>query len=157
MKVIEFDITDQNGKKHKIADYKGKKLILYFYPKDLTPGCTAESCNLRDSYDDLLEKGLDVIGVSPDSEISHKKFIDKYKLPFRLISDPEKKQIYDQHGHAGVDGRYSTEDIFQGAQGGGFDSIFESIFGRGGGGFGGGGGFSGGGGSFGGGGASGSW
>jgi len=87
----QFKGVDQNGDPISLNDYKGKKVILYFYPKDNTPGCTAEACNLRDNYSDLLEKGLDVIGVSPDSEKSHQKFIEKHELPFRLISDPEKE------------------------------------------------------------------
>ncbi|HSH52054.1 MAG TPA: thioredoxin-dependent thiol peroxidase [Bacteroidales bacterium] len=86
-----FKGVDQNGEKITLDQYKGKKLVLYFYPKDNTPGCTSEACNLRDNYSDFLNKGMDVIGVSPDDEISHQKFIDKYDLPFRLISDPDKK------------------------------------------------------------------
>lgn len=83
--------VDQHGKTVSLEEYKGKKVILYFYPKDSTPGCTAEACNLRDNYDDLRSKGFDVIGVSPDSEKSHLKFIDKYQLPFRLIADTDTK------------------------------------------------------------------
>lgn len=86
----EISGVDQGGKPVSLKDYKGKKVLLYFYPKDSTPGCTAEACNLRDNYDDLLSKGYDVIGVSPDSEKSHLKFIDKYQLPFRLIADVDK-------------------------------------------------------------------
>ncbi|MFP4024512.1 MAG: thioredoxin-dependent thiol peroxidase [Thiohalospira sp.] len=86
-----FKGIDQNGEEISLDQYQGKKVVLYFYPKDNTPGCTAEACNLRDNYSDFLNKGMDVIGVSPDSEISHQKFIDKHELPFRLISDPEKK------------------------------------------------------------------
>lgn len=86
-----FSGIDQNGELISLDMYKGKKIILYFYPKDNTPGCTDEACNLRDNYNDLLEKGLDVIGVSPDSEVSHTKFIEKHNLPFKLISDPDKK------------------------------------------------------------------
>lgn len=86
-----FKGIDQKGEEINLDQYKGKKLVLYFYPKDNTPGCTSEACNLRDNYSDFLNKGMDVIGVSPDDEISHQKFIDKHDLPFRLISDPEKK------------------------------------------------------------------
>ncbi|HAF29631.1 MAG TPA: thioredoxin-dependent thiol peroxidase [Bacteroidales bacterium] len=89
-KAPNFSGIDQNGESLSLDMYKGKKVILYFYPKDNTPGCTDEACNLRDNYQDLLKKGLDVIGVSPDSAASHKKFIEKFDLPFRLISDPEK-------------------------------------------------------------------
>jgi peroxiredoxin Q/BCP len=89
-KAPRFKGLDQNGNTISLEDYKGKKVILYFYPKDNTPGCTNEACDLRDNYNDLLTKGMEVIGVSPDSEKSHQKFIGKYDLPFRLISDPEK-------------------------------------------------------------------
>ncbi|MBT8196318.1 MAG: thioredoxin-dependent thiol peroxidase [Bacteroidia bacterium] len=83
--------VDENGNKVKLSDYKGKKLILYFYPKDNTPGCTAESCNLRDNFSMLKKKGFGIVGVSPDSEKSHLKFIDKFDLPFTLIADTEKE------------------------------------------------------------------
>ncbi len=83
----DFNAKDQDGNPVSLSDFKGKKLILYFYPKDNTPGCTAEACSLRDGYDELKDLGLEVIGVSPDSEKSHKSFINKYALPFRLIAD----------------------------------------------------------------------
>lgn len=86
-KAPEFVSVDQNGKQIKLSEYKGKSVILYFYPKDNTPGCTAEACSLRDGYEKLTNLGFDVIGVSPDSEKSHQNFIKKYELPFRLISD----------------------------------------------------------------------
>jgi len=85
----DFSGKDQDGKIIRLADYKGKKVILYFYPKDDTPGCTAEACNLRDNYESLLSKGFSIIGVSPDNEKSHTKFRTKYALPFSLIADPE--------------------------------------------------------------------
>jgi thioredoxin-dependent peroxiredoxin len=90
-KAPELNAPDQNGNIIKLSNYKGSKVVLYFYPKDDTPGCTAEACNLRDNYNLLLKKGFIVIGVSADNEKSHKKFIEKYKLPFPLISDTEKK------------------------------------------------------------------
>jgi peroxiredoxin Q/BCP len=86
-----FEGTDQSGVSIKLTDYKGKKLVLYFYPKDNTPGCTKEACNLRDNYQNLLNKGFAVIGVSADSVNSHQKFADKFNLPFPLISDPDKE------------------------------------------------------------------
>lgn len=86
-----FKAKNQDGKEIKLSDFKGKKVILYFYPKDNTPGCTAEACNLRDNYDALLEKGFEVIGVSPDNEKSHTNFISKYSLPFNLIADTDKE------------------------------------------------------------------
>ncbi len=90
-----IDSVDQQGKKITLEEYRGKKLVLYFYPKDNTPGCTAESCDLRDNYDQFLEQGFEVIGVSADSEKSHQNFVAKYQLPFRLISDTEKKVLQD--------------------------------------------------------------
>ena len=80
-------------KKSAWPKYKGKKVILYFYPKDNTPGCTDEACSLRDGYPDILKSGFDVIGVSADSSKSHKGFIEKHKLPFRLIADEDQKVI----------------------------------------------------------------
>lgn len=89
----QINAPDQDGKFINLAEYKGKKVILYFYPKDDTPGCTAEACNLRDNYSELLKKGFAIIGVSADDEKSHKKFIDKFDLPFPLISDTDKNVI----------------------------------------------------------------
>ena len=86
-----FEGKDQNGKTIKLSDYLGKKVILYFYPKDNTPGCTAEACNLRDNNTELLSRGFAIIGVSPDNEKSHQGFASKLSLPFPLIADPEKK------------------------------------------------------------------
>ena len=86
-----FEAVDQDGNPISLKDFAGKKLILYFYPKDDTPGCTAEACNLRDNYDILLKKGFKIVGVSADDDRSHKKFITKYVLPFPLIPDKEKK------------------------------------------------------------------
>ena len=88
-----FSGNDQNGEKIKFSDYSDKKLILFFYPKDNTPGCTKEACNLRDNYELLLDKGFSIIGVSADDEARHKKFIDKFNLPFPLIADVDKKII----------------------------------------------------------------
>lgn len=88
-----IDGVDQDGKKITLGDYSGKKLVLYFYPKDNTPGCTAESCDLRDNYQQFLDAGMDVVGVSADSEKSHRNFIEKHSLPFRLISDPDRKVL----------------------------------------------------------------
>ncbi len=90
-KAPAINAKDQSGNSISLNDYAGKKLVLYFYPKDDTPGCTAEACNLRDNYDSLLNAGFDVIGVSSDNEKSHQKFITKYSLPFRLISDTDQK------------------------------------------------------------------
>jgi thioredoxin-dependent peroxiredoxin len=94
-KAPSFEGIDQRGNKINFSDYKGKKIILYFYPKDNTPGCTAEACNLRDNHELLLKKGFSVIGVSPDSEKSHLNFAGKYSLPFPLIADASKKILND--------------------------------------------------------------
>ena len=83
--------VNQDGKEINLADYAGKKVVLYFYPKDNTPGCTAEACSLRDGYDDLRKAGYEVLGVSTDSSTSHQKFIAKQNLPFDLIADTDKK------------------------------------------------------------------
>ena len=88
-KAPDFKGTDQNGNPIALKDFKGKKVILYFYPKDDTPGCTAQACNLRDNYQSLIAAGYQVIGVSKDSVKSHKKFETKYVLPFPLIADEE--------------------------------------------------------------------
>jgi peroxiredoxin Q/BCP len=94
-KAPDFTMKNQEGKEYSLKDYKGKKVVLYFYPKDDTPGCTAESCNLRDNYSSLKKKGYEVIGVSVDSEKSHKKFATKFDLPFNLLADTEKKMVND--------------------------------------------------------------
>ena len=95
MKAPGFEGIDQNGKPIKLRDFMGKKVVLYFYPKDDTPTCTTEACNLRDNWSLFLKKGLVVIGVSPDNEKSHKRFISKYDLPFPLIADTSKKILHD--------------------------------------------------------------
>lgn len=89
-KAPDFTVNDQDGNPVKLSSLKGKKVVLYFYPKDMTPGCTAEACNLRDNYRSMLKQGYEVLGVSTDSEKSHKKFIEKEKLPFRLLADTDK-------------------------------------------------------------------
>ena len=93
----DFSGINQNGATVSLATFKGKKLILYFYPKDDTPGCTAESCNLNDNYDYWISKGYEVVGVSPDSEASHAKFAKKYGLKFNLIADTG-KEILESYG-----------------------------------------------------------
>ena len=85
----DFTVKDQNGEEVKLADLRGQKVALYFYPKDDTPGCTKEACSFRDNYSTLNEKGIKVLGVSPDSEKSHQKFISKYDLPFTLLADTD--------------------------------------------------------------------
>ena len=88
-----FEAKDQDGNRIKLEDYKGKKVVIYFYPKDDTPGCTAQACNIRDNYDAILKEGITILGVSGDGEKMHQKFITKYELPFTLIADEEKEVI----------------------------------------------------------------
>ena len=92
-KMPDFEVVDQDGKTVKSQDLLGKKTIIYFYPKDNTSGCTAEACNLRDNYEAMIAKGYNVIGVSKDSATSHKKFAEKYQLPFTLLADTSTEMI----------------------------------------------------------------
>jgi peroxiredoxin Q/BCP len=96
-KAPAFTGKDQNGKKISLADYKGKKLVLYFYPEDDTPTCTIQACNLRDNYSLLKREGFVVLGISPDDEKKHKKFEIKFDLPFTLVADPD-HAIIDKYG-----------------------------------------------------------
>ncbi len=99
-KAPDFSGKDQDGKLISLKDFKGKKLVIYFYPKDDTPGCTAQACNIRDNYAVLKKNGYAIIGISADDEKKHKKFIEKYNLPFQLIADIDKTIIrsYDVWG-----------------------------------------------------------
>ncbi|WP_439185498.1 thioredoxin-dependent thiol peroxidase [Carboxylicivirga taeanensis] len=103
-----FKGINQDEKEISLHDFSGKKVILYFYPKDNTPGCTAESCNLSENYDELTSKGFEVIGVSPDSIASHKRFIAKHNLRFNLIADTE-KEILQQYDAWGLKKMYGKE------------------------------------------------
>jgi peroxiredoxin Q/BCP len=89
----KFSAPDQDGNMVSLDQFKGKKLVVYFYPKDNTPGCTAEACDLRDNYEKFLSQGYEILGVSADSQKSHQNFIGKYNLPFRLLSDVDKKML----------------------------------------------------------------
>lgn len=106
MKAPNFSLPDQNGKTHSLSDYRGKKVILYFYPKDMTSGCTSQACSFRDMYPQFLEKGAVILGVSKDSVESHKRFEESHGLPFTLLSDTELEVIssYDVL-KAGKDGK----------------------------------------------------
>ena len=95
-----FSLKDADGNKVSLADFKGKDVVVYFYPKDDTPGCTKEACGFRDSWSELKKKGVIVIGISPDDEASHRKFIDKYQLPFLLLCDPDRK-VMEKYGAYG--------------------------------------------------------
>jgi len=112
-----FKGKDQHGNTVSLKDFKGKKVVLYFYPRDMTPGCTAQACNLRDNYAVLTQKGFVVIGVSADTEKSHQKFTQKYDLPFILLADEDKK-IVEQYGVYG-------EKKFMGRT---FDGIHRTTF-----------------------------
>lgn len=96
-KAPDFTVNDQDGNPVKLSSLRGKKIVLYFYPRDLTPGCTAEACNLRDNYKSMVKKGYEILGVSTDSEKSHRKFIEKERLPFRLLADTE-RAVHDAYG-----------------------------------------------------------
>lgn len=109
--------VDQEGKMHLLSDYSGKKLIIYFYPKDNTPGCTQQACNLRDGYQDLLKEGYALLGVSMDSAKVHARFMEKHQLPFPLIVDTDRKLI----DAFGVWGRKK----FMGRE---YDGIFRTTF-----------------------------
>ena len=97
IKAPDFNLPDADGKNVKLSDFLGKKVVVYFYPKDDTPGCTKEACSFRDAYDQILEKGAVVIGISPDKAAAHVKFRKKYSLPFLLLSD-ENHQVAEAYG-----------------------------------------------------------
>lgn len=105
-----FTLTDAAGQKVSLADFKGKDVVVYFYPKDDTPGCTKEACGFRDHWAALKKRGVVVIGISPDDAASHQKFIDKYSLPFILLSDPERKVMekYGAYGEKMMYGKKTT-------------------------------------------------
>ncbi len=94
-KAPAFSLKNQDGKKVSLKDYKGKKIVLFFYPKDMTPTCTVEACNLRDNYNLLKKEGIEIIGISPDDETSHQKFIGKHELPYTLLADTTMKTLND--------------------------------------------------------------
>ena len=96
-KAPSFTLKDQHGKAHRLSDYAGKSVVLYFYPKDDTPGCTTEACEFRDAYDVFRERGAEVLGVSPDDVASHEKFKTKHELPFTLLADPD-HSVAEQYG-----------------------------------------------------------
>ena len=101
----DFTLADQNGQMHTLSEYRGRRVILYFYPKDNTPGCTKQACGFAELYPQITEKGAVVLGVSRDSVASHKKFEEKYGLPFTLLSDPE-HQVLEMYGAWGEKKNY---------------------------------------------------
>jgi len=101
----EFTTTDQDGKTRSLSDFKGKKVILYFYPKDNTPGCTKEACGFRDHFSEFRQLGVEILGVSVDAEKSHRSFVQKYELPFTLLADPD-KHLVEMYGVWGEKKRY---------------------------------------------------
>jgi len=131
-KAPDFTGTNEKGETVSLFDFKGRKLILYFYPKDNTPGCTAEACNLRDNYQVLKDKGYAVLGVSPDSERKHQNFIGKYELPFSLIADTD-KEILQAYGVWGpkqmygrtYDGVYRTTFVID--ESGKIEKVFKKV------------------------------
>jgi len=106
-KAPDFQAQDQNDKTHKLDDLKGKTTLIYFYPKDETPGCTVQACSLRDNFEELKSEGVDIIGVSKDDVTSHVKFAERHKLPFPILADPEHKMIeaYGAWGEKSLYGR----------------------------------------------------
>lgn len=117
IKAPEFELKDSEGKNHKLADYAGQTIVIYFYPKDDTPGCTKEACSFRDSYQDFRDAGIEVIGISPDTEKSHLKFRRKYDLPFVLLADPD-HAVCELYGVWGVKKNYGRE----------YEGVFRSTF-----------------------------
>ncbi|MFN0087175.1 MAG: thioredoxin-dependent thiol peroxidase [Blastocatellia bacterium] len=107
-KAPAFSLKDAEGKTVRLADFKGRKLVLYFYPKDMTPGCTTEACAFRDDYSQLKKRGVEVAGVSADDAASHRKFTDKHSLPFPLLSDPDHEMI-EKYGAWGEKNMYGKK------------------------------------------------
>ena len=105
-----FKLTDAGGNKVSLADFKGKDVVVYFYPKDDTPGCTKEACGFRDNWRELEQRGVVVIGISPDDAASHAKFVDKYSLPFILLSDPDRK-VMEKYGAYGEKTLYGKKTM----------------------------------------------
>ncbi|MCD8481447.1 MAG: peroxiredoxin, partial [Verrucomicrobia bacterium] len=109
-KAPAFSLSGSDGKTHRLEDYAGKSVVLYFYPKDDTPGCTKEACGFRDLNKDILKKGAVILGVSPDDAASHNAFIKKFKLPFVLLSDPDTK-VMTKYGAYGKKMMYGKEVV----------------------------------------------
>jgi len=106
----DFDLASDSGEHVKLSDFRGKPVVLYFYPKDDTPGCTAQACGIRDVYDDLRNRGAVVLGISPDDEASHVKFKEKYSLPFTLLADPG-HEVAEEYGVWKERNRYGKKSM----------------------------------------------
>jgi len=120
----DFTLNDASGKAHRLADYRGKTVALYFYPKDDTPGCTRQACNLRDNYAKLTDRGIVILGISYDDPSSHQQFAEKYSLPFTLLADTEKR-VADLYGVKGV--LYASRTTFVIGPDGRILSVIDSV------------------------------
>jgi peroxiredoxin Q/BCP len=129
VKAPEFELKDSDGNTHKLSDYAGQTIVVYFYPKDNTPGCTKEACSFRDSYAEFRRADVTVIGISPDKVDSHKKFQEKYELPFTLLADPDHKvcQAYGVWGLKKMYGR-EYEGVFRTTYIVGPDGTIQKVF-----------------------------
>jgi len=107
-KAPAFSLKNTNGQTVKLSDFKGRKVALFFYPKDMTPGCTKEACGFRDDYAELKRRGVEVVGVSADNQASHQKFTEKYELPFTLLSDPD-HSVMEKYGAWGEKNMYGKK------------------------------------------------
>jgi peroxiredoxin Q/BCP len=117
VKAPGFELLDSEGKLHKLSDYAGETIVVYFYPKDDTPGCTKEACSFRDSYADFKQAGVTIIGISPDKVESHKKFKEKYALPFTLLADPD-HAVWEAYGAWGLKKSFGKE----------YEGVFRTTF-----------------------------
>lgn len=131
-KAPDFELADQEGKKADLSDFKGKKVILYFYPRDDTPGCTIEACSFRDNIKKLKNKNIEVLGISNDNQISHEKFSKKFRLPFKLLCDTDKKVskaygIYEKKSFMGREYMGITRSTFIIDKNGKIEKIFYKV------------------------------
>lgn len=131
-KAPNFELLDQEGKKVSLSDFKGKKVILYFYPRDDTPGCTIEACSFRDNLSKLKGKNIEVLGVSNDNQVSHEKFSKKFKLPFKLLCDTDKKVskaygVYEKKAFMGREYMGITRSTFIIGENGKIQKIFYKV------------------------------
>jgi len=131
-KAPDFELLEQEGKKIRLSDFKGKKIILYFYPRDDTPGCTIEACSFRDNIKKLKDKNIEVLGISNDNQISHEKFSKKFNLPFKLLCDTDKKVskaygVYEKKNFMGREYMGITRSTFIIGENGNIERIFYKV------------------------------